>query len=73
MAEINGIAVNLLSIYYMKIKGSETRGVPKISSYATTWKHNCPVNWGAILVMGDFGPGVDSTSNINEYQESSWG
>jgi hypothetical protein len=35
----------------------------------------CPyqVLWGWVKVKSYYGPGVDSASNRNEYQESSWG
>lgn len=28
------------------MKGSETKGLTNILSYAATWEHNCHINWG---------------------------
>jgi hypothetical protein len=40
---------------------------------AGRWRVRVPMRWIFSSFQPHYGPGVDSASNINEYQEDSWG
>lgn len=59
MAETNSITVALVRYFYIKIKGSEMKGVTEYVELSNhSWECNCHISWG----YPPFFPGLNSVN-----------